>query len=262
VFGSVAETMTKKNEHEHTHQWTVYVRGINNEDISYYVKKVQFKLHESFAQPNRGNRGERGRTANVLALLFIYLFLEMPVVEQFPFEVTETGWGEFDIQIKLTFQDTAEKPIVLYHHLRLYATQDTVTKGNAIISEYYDEIVRGLTFSFVAFNRSPTKVFNEPTEFMYDILVKNRALSVPSKKSESYQHRIFFNEQDNTKFLVFSDAQIEKAEVSKLSDARLTIQNSIKRLRKQYEQSDEHFLRLQKEVTELENRQKAQHPVQ
>ena len=34
-----------------------------------------------------------------------------------PFEVHETGWGEFEIQIKIFFTDTTEKPvqyIVLY----------------------------------------------------------------------------------------------------------------------------------------------------
>ena len=28
-----------------------------------------------------------------------------------PYEVRETGWGEFEIQIKIYFQDSAEKPV-------------------------------------------------------------------------------------------------------------------------------------------------------
>jgi YEATS domain-containing protein 4 len=31
----------------------VYVKPYANEDMSSYVKKVQFKLHESYANPNR-----------------------------------------------------------------------------------------------------------------------------------------------------------------------------------------------------------------
>lgn len=54
VYGSIATPLPKKNEDQHTHKWTVYVRGINNEDISYFIKSVTFRLHESFAQPNRG----------------------------------------------------------------------------------------------------------------------------------------------------------------------------------------------------------------
>lgn len=53
IYGNSAVAL-KKPENEHTHKWTVFVRGFNNEDISTYVRKVVFKLHESFAQPNRG----------------------------------------------------------------------------------------------------------------------------------------------------------------------------------------------------------------
>ena len=53
MYGSTAYPMVQKNENDHTHRWTVYVRGFNDEDISYYVKRVQFKLHESFTQATR-----------------------------------------------------------------------------------------------------------------------------------------------------------------------------------------------------------------
>ena len=54
IYGNSAVAL-KKPENEHTHRWTIFVRGFNNEDISTYVRKVIFKLHESFLQPNRGN---------------------------------------------------------------------------------------------------------------------------------------------------------------------------------------------------------------
>lgn len=73
VFGNVSKNFGKKREggrHEldeprlnkltslfvsdgHTHEWTVYVKPFDNEDMSNYVKKVQFRLHESYANPNR-----------------------------------------------------------------------------------------------------------------------------------------------------------------------------------------------------------------
>lgn len=53
IYGNSAVAL-KKPENEHTHRWTIFVRGFNNEDISTYVRKVVFKLHESFVQPNRG----------------------------------------------------------------------------------------------------------------------------------------------------------------------------------------------------------------
>jgi len=53
VFGSIATQLNKKADDQHTHKWKVFVRGANNEDVSYFIKKVVFKLHESFANPNR-----------------------------------------------------------------------------------------------------------------------------------------------------------------------------------------------------------------
>jgi len=32
---------------DHTHSWEVFVKGINDTDITYWLKRVQFKLHES-----------------------------------------------------------------------------------------------------------------------------------------------------------------------------------------------------------------------
>lgn len=52
LYGSVA-TPIKKPESDHTHRWTVYVRGFHEEDISKYIKRVVFRLHESFPNPSR-----------------------------------------------------------------------------------------------------------------------------------------------------------------------------------------------------------------
>jgi YEATS domain-containing protein 4 len=54
--------------------------------MSTYVKKVHFKLHESYNNPNR-------------------------IVTKPPYELTETGWGEFEIMIKIYFHDPNERPV-------------------------------------------------------------------------------------------------------------------------------------------------------
>jgi YEATS domain-containing protein 4 len=41
-------------------------------------------------------------------------------IEKFPFEIHQTGWGEFDIGIKIFFVDPAERPVELLHGLKLY----------------------------------------------------------------------------------------------------------------------------------------------
>lgn len=44
------------------------------------------------------------------------------VIDKPPFEVTETGWGEFEIQIRVAFvTESAEKPISMTHMLKLHA---------------------------------------------------------------------------------------------------------------------------------------------
>ncbi len=44
VYGNISKTFGKKRESDgHTHEWTVYVKPYHNEDMSSYVKKVQFK---------------------------------------------------------------------------------------------------------------------------------------------------------------------------------------------------------------------------
>ncbi len=73
-----------------SHKWTVYVRGANNEDLGVVIKRVVFQLHPSFSNPTR-------------------------TVEGPPFELSEAGWGEFEIGITIFFQsDVAEKPLELY----------------------------------------------------------------------------------------------------------------------------------------------------
>jgi YEATS domain-containing protein 4 len=72
-----------------SHKWTVYIRHANNEDLSVIVKRAVFQLHPSFTNPTR-------------------------VIEQPPFELSETGWGEFEIAITLYFHsDASEKRVDL-----------------------------------------------------------------------------------------------------------------------------------------------------
>lgn len=64
-------------------------------------------------------------------------------VDQHPFEVNETGWGEFQIQIKIIFQDPSQRPLTINHHLRLYPPDDAgqLKTSKPVLSEFYDEIV-------------------------------------------------------------------------------------------------------------------------
>lgn len=117
VYGSIAFWLGKKSEQNLTHKWCVYVRGINNEDISYFVKEVVFTLHATFENNVRK-------------------------ISKWPFELYASGWGEFDIKITIHLIDETIKPIEFIHFLKLYppANQTPSTK-KPIVSEFFDEIV-------------------------------------------------------------------------------------------------------------------------
>lgn len=51
--------------------------------------------------------------------------IDLPTdIDHPPFSVTETGWGEFEIQIKIFFvPEAGEKPLTVLHHLKLHPWQ-------------------------------------------------------------------------------------------------------------------------------------------
>ncbi|XP_032484411.1 YEATS domain-containing protein 4-like isoform X1 [Phocoena sinus] len=118
IYGNVARYFGKKREEDgHTHQWTAYVKPYRNEDMSAYVKKIQFKLHESYGSPLR-------------------------VVTKPPYEITEAGWGEFEIVIKIFFIDPNERPVTLFHLLKLFQSDTNAMLGKkTVVSELYDEMI-------------------------------------------------------------------------------------------------------------------------
>jgi hypothetical protein len=95
VYGSIAFYLGKQADEFQTHEWTLFVRGPNNEDLSPVVAKVVFQLHASFAQPSRE-------------------------YTQPPFEVTEKGWGEFEAQIRIHWKDPTEKATIVSQTRTLY----------------------------------------------------------------------------------------------------------------------------------------------
>lgn len=90
--------------------------------------------------------------------------LILPVIDDVPqggaFEVHETGWGEFEITIKLYYvPESNEKPQTLYHHLRLHPYGDTEEAKEAMRKE---EVIKSWVYE--------EQLFNEPYNEFYDIL--------------------------------------------------------------------------------------------
>ncbi|KAI9654385.1 MAG: NuA4 histone H4 acetyltransferase complex and the SWR1 complex subunit [Bathelium mastoideum] len=123
IIGSHAWALDESNKPEgtppdHTKGWKVYVKGTENgPDITFWLKKVQFKLHHTYANSTR-------------------------TVESPPFEIHETGWGGFQVEIRLFFvPEAAEKPQWRSHLLQLEpyggeAEQAAQRARNLVVSEW------------------------------------------------------------------------------------------------------------------------------
>ena len=69
------------------------------------------------------------------------LNLAAEVVAQ-PFEVSESGWGEFEVLISIHMHDTKLDPVQVVHKLKLYPPAGIVASlERPVIDEVYDEIV-------------------------------------------------------------------------------------------------------------------------
>lgn len=52
--GHVATLKSKVTQEGFTHDWELFVRSCDSSDISHFIEKVVFTLHESFPKPKRG----------------------------------------------------------------------------------------------------------------------------------------------------------------------------------------------------------------
>ena len=90
------------------------MRGVDQEDISQFVKTVEFILDkDTFVEPEIR-------------------------ISQPPFEIHESGWGEFQIGVNLYFHDETLEPIRHLKHLHLF---DALNVKKARVSEDYNELV-------------------------------------------------------------------------------------------------------------------------
>ncbi|KAG7097440.1 hypothetical protein E1B28_004785 [Marasmius oreades] len=167
IYGNTATLLTTEDRKggnippDHTHKWTVAVRSAASapdsdivggaDDLSYFIKRVTFKLHDTYTNATRN-------------------------IDKPPFEVSETGWGEFEIQIRILFiTEAGEKPMVLYHHLKLHPwtvtgepeipPPEVALKMGPVHSWQYDEVV-----------------FNDPFQNFLNILTAHPPTPLPTVK--------------------------------------------------------------------------------
>jgi len=134
-------------------------------------------------------------------------------VEKFPFEFTEYGWGEFEIVITIHFLDPSERPVELYHPLKLYPDGNTANPSTKeqVISEHYDEIV-----------------FNQPKEEFY--------------------HKLMMHSNGNRGAPGLSEGD----EIKKINDAQKKIKREIQRFQDKLTTTEVELIQLRQEIIKLE----------
>ncbi|GER42314.1 YEATS family protein [Striga asiatica] len=200
VYGNIAFWLGKKASEYQSHKWTVYVRGATNEDLGVAVKRAVFQLHSSFNNPTR-------------------------VIDNPPFEVSESGWGEFEIAITLHFHsDITDKPLHLYHHLKLYPEEESgpLSIKKPVVVESYDEIVLS----------DPSEAFFARVQNHPAVIVPRLPVGFTLPPAEDTENKNKGDTKDhplNQWFTNFSEAD----ELLKLAAARQQVQAHIARLRRQ-----------------------------
>lgn len=82
-IGHEASIRTKRTPEGFTHDWEVFVRGVESADISHFIDKVVFLLHETFQKPKR-------------------------VLKEPPYSVKESGYAGFILPIEIYLKNRDE----------------------------------------------------------------------------------------------------------------------------------------------------------
>ncbi|KAG9253310.1 yeats family-domain-containing protein [Emericellopsis atlantica] len=242
IIGSTAVPFSDANPkppgvaENHTHSWKVFVKGVEDTDITYWLRRVQFKLHESVPNHVRMVDGEPGK----------------------PFLVTDTGWGEFDVNVKLYYvNESGEKPQTTYHYLRLHPYGRTEEEKQAMITEHGE--VRSWAYE--------EQLFNEPFDAFYRILTagavpkgwkpaggkgkgKGRAAAqpppLPDPESGEVWDRTAMIPASNRPGQPFS-RETEAAEIKKLKEAQAVAEEWTQKTLAELKAKEEELARLKSE---------------
>lgn len=219
VFGNNATWLGKKATDTATHRWCCYVRSADGRDLAAIVQKVVFNLHPSFPTP-------------------------VITVEQAPFEINEVGWGEFEIRIELFFLDPAEKPVELFHSLKLFGDNEKFSKKPAV-SEHFNEIV-----------------FNDPSEAFHKKLMAASAAAMQNHGLGKIQRTEFSMSPSMSPTSPFpmGAAQAlqmgglggENYELTAIRDGQGMVRTELQKTFDRYNMIDQKAKHLTKEISQLE----------
>ncbi|KAH7105594.1 yeats family-domain-containing protein [Auriculariales sp. MPI-PUGE-AT-0066] len=225
VWGNSAYTLTPEEratlspeKADHTHRWTVSVRSAASlpnqvggaDDISHFIKRVSFKLHETYTNPTRN-------------------------IDSPPFEVTETGWGEFEITIRITFvQESGEKALLIYHHLKLHPWSAQNGPPELALSVPSMDVDSNLPLGVHSWQYDEV-VFNDPVQSFLNLLMQHPPSSLPRVRMRGRPHpphlmvesSLAAQPQPPPEFTTI----MEREEVERIEDARRKVIDETDRIR-------------------------------
>ncbi|KAI0938154.1 hypothetical protein AcV7_003427 [Taiwanofungus camphoratus] len=236
IYGNTAVVLTQKEREslsspDHTHRWTVAVRSAASapdsdivggaNDLSCFIKRVTFKLHDTYANPTRN-------------------------VDKHPFEISETGWGEFEIQIRVTFvPESGEKAILFYHHLKLHPWT-VVGSGEPEIPPLEAAIKMGPVHSW----QYDEIVFNDPFQSFLNILTSHPPTPLPKNRRRPVPfHTANPGSLEASKGGVpeFTQ-QMEREEAERLEAAKKTVVAETDKWREKLIEKEKELERLQRQL--------------
>lgn len=185
------------------YRWTVLLRSGDpdhpNEDLGYYIRKVEFHLHQTFALPKRA-------------------------VEKAPFEISEKGWGEFEMIIRVYFQNTNEKPLDIKHWVRL-------RKKAASASDHVDDAQSGDDGKYPIIYESYDEIrFQNPHEWFYEKLIAGSSGGPLVKPSIPLHFLHKYDDREVYQKIVDASKGVEQ-EVARLCDSFGTLDGNYRALR-------------------------------
>ena len=194
--------------------------------MGYFVKRITFKLHDTYQNAVR-SKSEKEPLTLCCDRKNQITACGHPDIDKPPFEVSETGWGEFEINIRISFiPEAGEKQMTLYHHLKLHPwvegegtappPLDQAIKLGPVHSWQYDEIV-----------------FNDPFQSFLNILTTHPPTSLPrtSKRPVPYNTANPTSLEASRGGVPEFTQAMEKGEAERLEAAKKAVVTEQERLR-------------------------------
>jgi NAD-dependent SIR2 family protein deacetylase len=105
IIGNTHETIQAKDQGQNSHQWKIYVKGADDDNLESYIDFVKFKLHPTFSPPT-------------------------VKVNQAPFTLQRIGWGTFSIKVFIYWKPQFNAPTLKHDHHLSFSEPDTFTVIN------------------------------------------------------------------------------------------------------------------------------------